>query len=88
MCQLNGLFMVFLITDGGSSCSYSFIRAMSIVSLSAPFVNKLFTSRDIAFSLGSRVMLSIISLASSELVSRFAPSLFSKFFARYLFRLY
>ena len=73
--------MVFLAIDGGSSCSYRFLRAMSTVSLSEAFVYKLFTARDITFLLGSKLMLSKISLASSELVSMFAPSIFSETFA-------
>ena len=85
--MFNSLFMVFLAIDGGSSFSYSFLRAMSIASFSGTFVYKLFTSRDIKFSLGSRLVLSQISLASSELVSMFAPSIFSKIFARKLFKL-
>ena len=64
--------MVFLAIDGGLSCSYSFLRAIAIASFSGTFVYKLFTSRDIKFSLGSRLVLSKISLASSELVSMFA----------------
>ena len=53
---------------------------MSIASLSGTFVYKMFTSRDIKFSLGSRLVLSKITLASSELVSMFATSFFSKNF--------
>ena len=85
--MFNSLFMVFLAIDGGSSCSYSFLRAMSIASFSGTFVHKLFTSRDIKFSLGSRLVLSKIYLASSELVSMFAPSIFSKNLAWTLFKL-
>ena len=44
--------MVFLAIDGGSSCSYSFLRAMSIASLSGTFVYKLFASRDIKIFIG------------------------------------
>ena len=81
------LFMVFLANDDGSFCSFSFLRAMSIASLSGTFVYYLFTSRDIKFSLGSRLMLSKISLASSELVLMFAPSIFLLKIARTLFKL-
>ena len=73
--------MVFLAIDGGSSCSYSFVRAMPIAFFSGTLVYKLFTSRDIKFSLGSRLVLSKTSLAFSELVSMFAPSILSKTFA-------
>ena len=73
--------MVFLAFDGGSTCSYSFLRAMSVTSLSGAFVYKLFRARDITFLLGSKLMLSKISLASSELVSMFAPSIFTETFA-------
>ena len=65
--------MVFPAIDGGSSCSYGFLTAISIASLSGTFVCKLFTSRDVIFSLGSTLMLSKIFLASSELVWMFAP---------------
>ena len=85
--MFNSFFIVFLAIDGGSACSYSFLRAMSVASLSGSYVCKFFTSRDIKFSLGSRLMLSKTSLTSSELVSMFAPSFFSKNFARTLFKL-
>ena len=63
----------FLAIDGGSSCSHSFLRAMYMAFLSETFVYKLFTSKNIILSLGSRLMLSKISLNSSELISMFAP---------------
>ena len=63
----------FLAIDGGASCSHRFLRAMSFASLSETFVYKLFTSKDIILSLGSRLLLSKISLVSSELISMFAP---------------
>ena len=72
----------FLAIDAASSCSYNFLRALSFASLRGTFVYKLFTSRDITFSLSSRLMLSMISLAFSELILMFAPSIFSKIFAR------
>ena len=59
---------------------------MSIASMSGTFVYELFTCRDFTFSLGSRLLLSKISLASTELVLMFALSFFSKK-ARTLFRL-
>ena len=74
----------FLAIDAGSSCSYNFLRALSFASLRGTFVYKLFTSRDITFSLGSRLMLSKIFFAFIELVLMFAPSIFSKNFARQL----
>ena len=86
--MFNSLFMVLLAIDGGSSCSYSFLRAMSIASFSGTFVYKIFKSRDIKFSLGSRLVLTKISLATSELVSMYAPSIFSKNFARILYSSY
>ena len=54
----------------------AFFRFMSIASLSGTFVNKVYLSRDITFSFDSRLMLSKISFASSELVSMIAPSIF------------
>ena len=51
---------------------------MSNASLNGTCVYKLFTSRDITFSLGLTLMLSKISLASSQLVSMFAPSICQK----------
>ena len=66
--------MAFLATGGGSACSNSFHRAMSIASLSGPLVHKFVASRDITFSFGKRITLTEIALASCELVSIIAPS--------------
>ena len=77
--MFNSLFLNFLATDVDASCSYSFLKAMWFASLSCKFLYKLFTSRDIRFSLGSIPMLSKISLTSIELVSIIEVSRFRGF---------
>ena len=76
--------VVALEISGGDSWLYSFCKAISIASFRVALVNKLFTSRDIMVSSGSRAMFLIDSLASLVLISMLAPSILSKNFASVL----